>query len=182
MLCCHIRISNYFYPPDSSSHLSLWAACLVFLRNRLVSWQEMCFILKTSSLAVLIVYLQITSGLLSLLFLVFLKICPLYMQQSHLLYLHYLLWNVFTPSIHPFKNVSCLHFCDYFLSCASEEIPSWFVLLMPLPAESYLKIPACKQTDEIVRVFVNTQIIAAKFLSHGPETESCFVYLPGRCS
>lgn len=33
---------------------------------------------------------------------------------------------------------------------------------MPPPAESYLKIPACKQTDEILRVFVNTRIIAVK--------------------
>lgn len=33
---------------------------------------------------------------------------------------------------------------------------------MPPPAESYLKIPACKQTGEIARVFVNTQMIEVK--------------------
>lgn len=58
MLYCHLRNSNYFYPPDWSSHLSLWAACLVFLRNRPVPLQEACFALKTSPLVFLIVYIR----------------------------------------------------------------------------------------------------------------------------
>lgn len=73
MPCCHLSIYNYFYPPNSSPLPSLWAACLVFLRNRLISWEEMCFILKTSTLLVSLVYLPAQFQFsLSLLFSLFL--------------------------------------------------------------------------------------------------------------